>query len=79
MSGQGGPRQAARALGAVMQKEFLHIIRDPGTLVIALILPVFLLLLFGYALSLDVRDVPFAVADMDRSQASRQFVESFTA
>jgi ABC-2 type transport system permease protein len=75
----GEGRLALRSLSAVMNKEFIHIVRDPGTLVISLILPVFLLLLFGYALSLDVKDVPFCLVDMDRSAQSRSFVESFTA
>ncbi|MBM3315276.1 ABC transporter permease [candidate division WOR-3 bacterium] len=74
-----GRRASLRSFLAVMQKEFLHILRDPGTLIISLVLPVFLLLLFGYALSLDVREVPFCVVDNDRSQASREFVETFTA
>jgi len=72
-------RLSLRSLSAVMNKEFIHIIRDPGTLFISLIIPVFLLLLFGYALSLDVKDVPFCLVDMDRSAPSRDFVESFTA
>src|SRR5512137_636060 len=75
----GEGRLAFRSLSAVMNKEFIHIVRDPGTLVISLALPVFLLLLFGYALSLDVKDVPFCLVDMDRSSESRGFVESFTA
>ena len=75
----GEGRLAFRSLSAVMNKEFIHIIRDPGTLFISLIIPVFLLLLFGYALSLDVKDVPFCLVDMDRSVQSRDFVESFTA
>ncbi len=75
----GEGRLALRSLSAVMNKEFIHIIRDPGTLFISLIIPVFLLLLFGYALSLDVKDVPFCLVDMDRSAQSRGFIESFTA
>jgi ABC-2 type transport system permease protein len=72
-------RLSLRSLSAVMNKEFIHIIRDPGTLFISMIIPVFLLLLFGYALSLDVKDVPFCLVDMDRSAQSRGFVDSFTA
>jgi len=72
-------RLSARSLVAVTNKEFIHILRDPGTLVISLILPVFLLLLFGYALSLDVRNVPFCLVDQSRTPASRNLVESFTS
>jgi ABC-2 type transport system permease protein len=75
----GEARLAFRSLSAVMNKEFIHIVRDPGTLFISMIIPVFLLLLFGYALSLDVKDVPFCLVDMDRSAQSCGFVESFTA
>jgi ABC-2 type transport system permease protein len=72
-------RLALRSLGAVMNKEFIHIFRDPGTLAISLVIPVFLLLLFGYALSLDVREVPVWLCDLDRSAASRALVADFTA
>jgi len=75
----GSSRLAVRSLVAVTNKEFLHIIRDPGTLIISLIIPVFLLLLFGYALSLDVKDVPFCLVDNDRTRTSREFIDSFTA
>ena len=72
-------RLALRSLGAVMNKEFIHIIRDPGTLIISLVIPVFLLLLFGYALSLDVREVPVWLCDHDRTAASRALIADFTA
>ena len=80
--GPGAPSEArlsARSLAAVTNKEFIHILRDPGTLVISMILPVFLLLLFGYALSLDVRNVPFCLVDQSRTPSSRNLVESFTS
>jgi ABC-2 type transport system permease protein len=72
-------RLALRSLAAVTNKEFIHIRRDPGTLIISLIIPVFLLLLFGYALSLDVREVPFCLVDQSRTADSREFIRSFTA
>ncbi len=75
----GEARLAARSLAAVTSKEFIHILRDPGTLIISMILPVFLLLLFGYALSLDVRNVPFCLVDPSRTPASHDLVASFTS
>ena len=51
--------------------------RDPITLWIAAFLPVVMLFLFGYAISLDVEDVPIAVLDYDRSAASGTLVEAF--
>ena len=62
---------------AVTRKEFLHIFRDPLSLYMALAIPLLLLLLFGYALSLDVDQVPTAVYDLDRSPESRELIERF--
>lgn len=62
---------------AVTRKEFLHIVRDPLSLYMALAIPLLLLLLFGYALSLDVDHVPTAIYDLDQSSASRELIEQF--
>lgn len=61
----------------VVRKEFREIRRDPITLWIALVLPVILLLLFGYAIRLEVDDVPMAVLDLDRSHESTALVDAF--
>jgi ABC-2 type transport system permease protein len=63
---------------AISRKEFIHIIRDPRSLGMSIAIPMLLLLLFGYALTLDVNDVPLVVWDQDASQASREFVSRFT-
>jgi ABC-2 type transport system permease protein len=60
----------------VARKEFREMRRDPITLWIAAFLPVVMLFLFGYAVSLDVEDVPVAVLDRDRSAASARLVEA---
>ncbi|MGE3513014.1 MAG: ABC transporter permease [Vicinamibacterales bacterium] len=65
-----------RAL-AVGRKEFRQIARDSRTLAILLFVPAFFLLLFGYALSWDIRDVPVAIDDRDRSSESRALVAAF--
>ncbi len=62
---------------AVARKEFLHIARDPRSLYMALATPLLLLLLFGYALSLDINQVPMVVYDLDKSSESRELVERF--
>ncbi len=51
----------ARRTRSLIRKEFVQIIRDPSSIAIALVLPVFLTLLIGYGLSLDVKEVPVAV------------------
>jgi drug efflux transport system permease protein len=66
-----------RRVLAVALKELRQASRDPLSLVMFLGLPTALLLLFGYALSFDVRHVDLAVEDRDRSAASRDLVSAF--
>jgi ABC-2 type transport system permease protein len=65
-------------LRAVARKEALHIVRDARSLGMAIAMPVLLLLLFGYALTLDVDRVPLVVWDQSQTQASRELVSHFT-
>jgi ABC-2 type transport system permease protein len=60
-------------VGALVRKETRHILRDPGTLGALLALPIFLLAMFGWAISLDVDHVPLMVSDLDLSAESRAF------
>jgi ABC-2 type transport system permease protein len=62
---------------AISRKEFLHIVRDPRSLVMAIAIPMLLLVLFGYALTLDVDNVPIAIWDQSRSELSRDFISAF--
>lgn len=66
-------------LNTVIRKEFIHIFRDWRTLAIIIILPAFLLLLLGYGVSGDVKDISLAVADLSKTDASRRYLEYFTA
>jgi len=66
-------------LAALVRKELIEIGRDPVTLMTAVLLPLILLFIFGYGITLDVADVRFAVLDRDRSQASTRLVEAFSA
>jgi len=62
---------------AVGKKEFRQILRDRRTLMILLFIPVFFLLLYGYALNFDIRHVALAVEDRDQSTESRTLVNAF--
>lgn len=67
----------ARTL-VVARKEWLEIRRDRLFLALCLAVPVLLMLLFGYGLSLDVEHIPFAVVDQDHSPASREYAGHFS-
>lgn len=68
-----------RRIAAVVAKEAKEVLRDPITVGVALIMPLIMLLLFGYAITLDVDDITLGVLDEDRTPASRQLTEAFTA
>ena len=66
-------------LGAMMKKEFVQMRRDPATLRLVLAVPVMQLLIFGFAIRTDVRNLPTVVFDQSRTQQSREFVQRLTA
>src|SRR5262245_55714931 len=66
-----------RRTKAIARKEMLHIVRDFRSLLAALGMPVLLLALFGYALSMDVDRIPTAIYDQDHSTASQNLINSF--
>jgi hypothetical protein len=68
-----------RRTAAMAHKEMLHIIRDTRAVYMALSMPVVMLLLFGYGVSADIDHIPLAVADQDKTRASRELTESLLA
>ena len=66
-----------RRTRALFVKELRHIVRDPLSLIMALAVPVMMLVLFGFALSLDVDRIPTLVYDQDGTPASRDLVHQF--
>ena len=68
---------SGRRLRAVVRKELLQIARDPWSLGMAFAMPMILLVLFGWVLSLDVEHITTIVYDQDRTQASRELVARF--
>jgi len=63
---------------AISHKEVRHIVRDPFTLGMALGLPLVLLMFFGYAMDLDMRQIHLSVFDRDQSRSSRELTAAFS-
>ena len=63
---------------AVAKKEFLHVFRDPRSLGLGIAIPMILLILFGYALTLDVDKVPLIVWDQSATHVSRDLISRFS-
>ncbi len=62
---------------SIVKKEIIQIKRDPPSLVMAFVLPIMMLLIFGYAVTTDVEHINTAVLDQSKSQESRQLIEIF--
>ena len=63
---------------AIVKKEFLHVFRDWRSLYLSLCIPIILIMLFGYALTLDLRKVPTVVFDQSKSPQSRELIKLFS-
>lgn len=77
MTTRAGWREWLAGLRAVLYKEFIHLRRDPATLRIAVLIPLMQMFLFGYAVDMNVEDVPTVVYDLDQRRASRDLVRMF--
>lgn len=66
-----------RRIWAISRKEFIQIIRDPRSLGMAIAIPMLLLILFGYALTLDVDNVSIIVWDQSGTPQSRELISRF--
>ena len=65
-----------RGFGAVLRKEWLHMTRDRATLIFALLVPIFELVLFGL-IDTNVRHVPTVVFDQSHTAESRELIQDF--
>jgi ABC-2 type transport system permease protein len=72
-------RSSLRRLTALVVKEALQIVRDPSAILIAVVLPVVLLFLFAYAVSLDIRHVRIGVVDESGGEAAISLAAAFRA
>ena len=66
-----------RRVKAISYKEFIHLFRDIRSLMVIILVPVILLVLFGYALKLDVENVSIGVIDYSNSEKSREYISYF--
>lgn len=67
-----------RRLYAILRKEFIHIVRDWRSLLIVILMPLAMIILYGYAITLDMRNIRFAVIDDARSPESREIIRAFS-
>jgi ABC-2 type transport system permease protein len=73
----GHDRGAVRRVISLVKKEVRQVVRDPSSIAIGIVLPVVLILLFGYGMSLDVTNVPVAIVLEDPSPAATELAASF--
>lgn len=68
-----------RRIKAISYKEFIHLFRDIRSLMVIILVPVILLILFGYALKLDVENVSIGVLDFSDSEKSKEYIADIDA
>ncbi len=68
-----------RRISSLIRKEFTHVIRDPRTLGIMIVMPIIMLILLGYAATTDVEHLRTAVYDADKTPQSRDLIEAYQA
>ena len=71
------PRMKISRIRAISKKELVQIWRDPLSLAMAFLMPVLLLFIFGYAITMDVNNLTTIVYDLDKSSTSRELVAQF--
>lgn len=64
---------------AIMKKEFIQVMRDKFSLRLPIVMPIMMLILFGYAVKPEVDNIPMAVFDQSKTQESREYIDKFKA
>lgn len=68
-----------RRTRAILVKEFKHILRDPFTLIMALILPLLIVLILGSSIEFNIKSINLAFVDSDKSNAAHKLIETFNS
>ena len=66
-----------KRLISIIRKEFIHILRDPRSLMITILMPLLMIILFGNAVQLDIKEIKFGVIDQSNTQKSRELINNF--
>ncbi|MDD3673504.1 MAG: hypothetical protein PHG70_08305 [Synergistaceae bacterium] len=74
MNNDGIRKISFRRLAAVVNKEFIHIMRDSRSLAMAFLMPVILLFIFGYGITMDIKSLNMGIYDMDKTAESRELI-----
>ncbi|TFG99721.1 MAG: ABC transporter permease [Calditrichales bacterium] len=67
-----------KRISSISRKEFLHIVHDPRSLIIIFVMPVLQLIMFGYALNMEIQSTDLAVRDFSQTTASRELIQQFS-
>ncbi|RHJ91775.1 ABC transporter permease [Parabacteroides bouchesdurhonensis] len=68
-----------KQFASFIRKEFYHIFRDIRTMLIMLVMPIILIILFGYAITTEIKSVPFAVLDRSRDEVTTRLTDRIGA
>ncbi len=66
-----------RRITAIIIREFNEIIRDPLYFAMAILIPPFIMIIFGFGLALDVNNIPLGICDRDHTMLSREYIDSY--
>jgi ABC-2 type transport system permease protein len=77
VTGGGSMSGSLRRIAALIRKETLQVFRDPSSIAVGIVMPILLLVLFGYGLSFDVKNVPVALVMEDSSADAMGAVSGF--
>lgn len=68
-----------KQFSSFVRKEFYHIFRDKRTMLILLVMPIILIILFGYAITTEIKRIPFAVLDQSRDETTNEITNRLAA